>query len=216
MSVVRPRFEPGFPFAADNLWRGANFVVQRLLPKVWDFELVGRNAITEGPLVVAVNHFSHLDPVASAVAAERPARYLGVDELFGQSKFFDGITYYLGVIPMPRGRVPLQAMRAALNHLNEGGAVGLFPEGRRVSEWGESPPKQGAAWLARRMARGLRRTSTARALSVVRGFFRWCAHNRVLENHAIGAVRTPRLPRAVPRPLSEEQALAVLLDLSRR
>ena len=150
MSVVRPRFEPGFPFAAHNLWRGANFVVQGLLPKVWDFELVGRNAITEGPLVVAVNHFSHLDPVASAVAAERSARYLGVDELFGQSKFFDGITYYLGVIPMPRGRVPLQAMRAALNHLNEGGAVGLFPEGRRVSELGESSPKQGAAWLARR------------------------------------------------------------------
>ena len=27
----------------------------------------------------------------------------------------------------------------------------MFPEGRRVAEWGESPPKQGAAWLAYRL-----------------------------------------------------------------
>ncbi len=73
-------------------------------------------------------------------------------------------------------------------------------------------PADFRAWLARRMARGLRRTSTARALAVVRSFFRWCGRNRVLENHAIGAVRTPRLPRALPRPLSEEQALAVIAD----
>ncbi len=150
MSLVKPRLEPGFPFAAHNLWTGANVVVQRLLPRVWDFELVGRNAITEGPMVVAVNHFSHLDAVAAAVAAERPVRFLGVDELFGRSKFFDGITYYIGIIPMPRGTVPLQAMRVSLDHLDQGGAVGLFPEGRRVAEWGESPPKQGAAWLAMR------------------------------------------------------------------
>ena len=150
MSLVKPRLEPGFPFAAHNLWAGANVVVQRILPRMWDFELVGRNAITEGPMVVAVNHFSHLDVVAAAVAAERPVRFLGVDELFGRSKFFDGITYYMGVIPMPRGNVPLQAMRVSLDHLDQGGAVGLFPEGRRVAEWGESPPKQGAAWLAMR------------------------------------------------------------------
>ncbi len=150
MSLVKPRLEPGFPFAAHNLWAGANVVVQRILPRMWDFELVGRNAITEGPMVVAVNHFSHLDAVAAAVAAERPVRFLGVDELFGRSKFFDGITYYMGIIPMPRGAVPLQAMRVSLDHLDQGGAVGLFPEGRRVAEWGESPPKQGAAWLAMR------------------------------------------------------------------
>lgn len=150
MSVVKPRFEPGFPFAAHNLWTGANWAVQKLLPKVWDFELVGRNAVEDGPLVIAANHFSHLDPVAAAVAAERPVRFLGVDELFGGSRFFDGLTYYMGVIPMPRGTVPLRAMRVAMDHLGAGGAVGLFPEGRRVSEWGESSPKQGAAWLAMR------------------------------------------------------------------
>ena len=104
-----------------------------------------------GPVVVAANHFSHIDPVVAAVAAGRPTRFLGVDELFGRSRFFDGLTYFLGVIPMPRGTVPLRSMRTAVDQLASGGGVTLFPEGRRVSEWGESPPKEGAAWLARRM-----------------------------------------------------------------
>jgi 1-acyl-sn-glycerol-3-phosphate acyltransferase len=148
VSVIQPRIESGFPFAAHNLWRGAHSIVRRALPRVWDFEVVGENAFPYGPLVVAANHFSHVDPFVAAVAIGRPTRFLGVDELFGRSRFFDGLTYYLGVIPMPRGTVPLQSMRTALNHLEGGGAVALFPEGRRVSEWGESPPKQGAAWLA--------------------------------------------------------------------
>lgn len=149
--MIKPRFEPGFPFAAHNLWQGANWAVQRVLPRVWDYQQVGTNVVRRGPLVVASNHFSHLDPFFAAVALERQTRFLGVDELFGRSRFFDGLTYYLGVIPMPRGRIPLQAMRTAVTHLEEGGAVALFPEGRRVSEWGESPPKQGAAWLAFRL-----------------------------------------------------------------
>ena len=151
VSVIKPRFRPGFPVVAHNLWRGADKVVGRVLPRVWDFEVIGRNVVRHGPLVIAANHFSHLDPFVAAVAAGRPTRFLGVDELFGRSRFFDGLTYYLGVIPMPRGTVPLGAMRTALHHLADGGAVALFPEGRRVAEWGETPPKQGAAWLAFRM-----------------------------------------------------------------
>ncbi len=76
---------------------------------------------------------------------------MGVDELFGRSRFFDGLTYYLGVVPMPRGTVPLRSLRTAINQLEAGGGVTLFPEGRRVSNWGESPPKEGAAWLAKRV-----------------------------------------------------------------
>jgi len=148
VSVIQPRFEPGFPLGTFNLWRGAQWAVWRALPRLWDFEVVGENAVPHGPVVIAANHFSHVDPFVAAVAAERPTRFLGVDELFGRSRFFDGLTYYFGVIPMPRGTVPLQSMRTALSHLAAGGGVTLFPEGRRVSEWGESPPKQGAAWLA--------------------------------------------------------------------
>ncbi len=103
-----------------------------------------------GPLVVAANHFSHLDPVLTGIVARRPIRYLAVDELYGNSRFFDNLTFWLGAIPLTRTGVPLSALRLALAELDRGGAVGLYPEGVRVWTWGEVEPKRGAAWLAHR------------------------------------------------------------------
>jgi len=100
--------------------------------------------------VVSANHYAHVDPVVVALTVRRPIRFLAVDELFGSSRFFDGLTHWLGAIPMSRTRAPLGALRSALGELAAGGTVGLFPEGVRVWHWGESPPRRGAAWLARR------------------------------------------------------------------
>ena len=61
-------------------------------------------------------------------------------------------------------------------------------------------------WLAARAGRGLQRTSTARALSVIRGFFRWLQKHGLAENAAIAAIRTPKVPRSVPRALSQREA----------
>ena len=66
------------------------------------------------------------------------------------------------------------------------------------------------AYLARRAMAGSARTSTARALSVLRGFFRFLERTERAGNPALGAVRTPRLPRPVPRPLAEAEAMAVI------
>ncbi len=66
------------------------------------------------------------------------------------------------------------------------------------------------AWLARRTREGLARSSTARALSVVRGFFRYLDREGLVHNAAISAVRSPKLPHAVPRALSVDEAAEVL------
>jgi len=66
------------------------------------------------------------------------------------------------------------------------------------------------AWLAARQQRGLRRTSTVRALSTVRNFFQWTARTGRASNAAVKAVRSPRLPRQVPKALSADDAEAVL------
>ena len=71
------------------------------------------------------------------------------------------------------------------------------------------------AWLARRAADGYARTSTARALSAVRVFFRHLEREGVPVSAALALVRAPRIPRGVPRPLSEGQAKAVV-DLEGR
>ena len=58
------------------------------------------------------------------------------------------------------------------------------------------------AWMARRAADGLSRSSTARAMSVLRGFFRWLEREGYGANHAIRAMRSPKRPLGIPKPLT--------------
>lgn len=67
------------------------------------------------------------------------------------------------------------------------------------------------AWMARRASDGLSRSSTARAMSVLRGFFRWLEREGHGANHAIRAMRSPRRPQGIPKPLSVDDT-ALLLD----
>lgn len=66
------------------------------------------------------------------------------------------------------------------------------------------------AWLARKAADGLAGSSRARAVSSVRAFFRWLDRSGRLHNAAIGTLRTPRLPRSLPKPLTEGDAARIL------
>lgn len=124
--------------------------VVRGLARWWlDFRVVGE-PLPPGPLVVAANHFAHIDPVIVSVTVDRPVRYLALDELFGRSLIFDFVSLWLGAIPLAREGVPLSAMRTALGELEAGGTVGVFPEGRRVAAWGDAESKGGGAWLSLR------------------------------------------------------------------
>lgn len=66
------------------------------------------------------------------------------------------------------------------------------------------------AYLAARTQEGLSKTSLARAMSTLRGFYKWADRAGTLHNPAITTVRTPRPPRHVPRPLAEDEAVEAL------
>ena len=67
------------------------------------------------------------------------------------------------------------------------------------------------AWMAGRATDGAGRSSIARAMSVIRGFFRWLERNGHGANQAIRAMRSPRLPQSIPKPLTVADA-DLLLD----
>jgi integrase/recombinase XerC len=67
------------------------------------------------------------------------------------------------------------------------------------------------AFLAARAAEGAGASSRARALSSIRGFYRWCDKGGVLHNPHIGRLRGPKQPATLPRALSPGET-AVLLD----
>ncbi len=116
---------------------------------VASLEVNGREHIPEsGPVVFVPNHVSLLDPPIVSLVTARYARFLALDELFGRNRAFDAVTKHFGTIPMSRVYPPLSAMKASLQHLDDGGALVIFPEGRRVAYWGENPSKRGAGWLA--------------------------------------------------------------------
>lgn len=71
-------------------------------------------------------------------------------------------------------------------------------------------PADFRAWLARGSADGLARSSSARKLSVLRGFFRFLAKHKFLSNAALATLRTPKLPQSVPKALSEDEAASAL------
>ncbi len=69
------------------------------------------------------------------------------------------------------------------------------------------------SWLAARHHEGFTATSTARAPSVIRGFFRYLEKEGACENAAIFHVRTPKLPKSLPKSLDESQAIASLSNI---
>jgi integrase/recombinase XerC len=66
------------------------------------------------------------------------------------------------------------------------------------------------AFMAASRARGLSPRSLARALSAVRGFHRWLAEAEGAEAPAALALRGPKAPRRLPRPVSVEGARAAV------
>jgi integrase/recombinase XerC len=62
------------------------------------------------------------------------------------------------------------------------------------------------AFITHRRAEGLGAGGVQRALAAIRSFYKFLAREGVLENAAPKAVKTPRIRRPLPRPLSAEDA----------
>jgi len=71
-------------------------------------------------------------------------------------------------------------------------------------------PNDFRAFLARRAQDGLERGSLARGLSVLRGFLRFLQRRGLAATTAVAALRSPKLPHSVPKPLTIEDAASSL------
>ena len=66
------------------------------------------------------------------------------------------------------------------------------------------------SYLAHRAALKNGRSSIARSLSTIRNLFQWLERRDLIENGVIWSVRTPKVPRTLPRPLSIKEARQVI------
>lgn len=101
----------------------------------------------EGPLIVASNHRSYLDPVILASFLPRRVYHMAKRELFANPLFARLITFF-GAFPVDRETARASTFRTALRLLRLNGAVVIFPEGGIVSSTAEAELKEGVGMLA--------------------------------------------------------------------
>ena len=71
-------------------------------------------------------------------------------------------------------------------------------------------------WLADMAARDLARSTIARRVSALRGFYRFCGRTGRLTVEDLSWLRAPRPAKSVPKPVSEADASALLAAIFRR
>lgn len=138
--------------SAPYLW----FVFCRWLVRVMIFQFSGgvkgigrENVPMKGPVIIAPVHVSHLDPPAIACSHPRQARYMAKEELFA-NKWTAKLIRSLGAFPVKRGEGDTESMRVALEILNQGMALVVFPEGTRGEGKTLQALSRGVAVLAKK------------------------------------------------------------------
>jgi 1-acyl-sn-glycerol-3-phosphate acyltransferase len=93
-------------------------------------QVVGQDLLpAKGPTILMANHDSAWDPVVVGVAVQhRQIRALAKASLW-KTKPMAWVLDHMGQIPIDRGRSDTAALTAAIDHLQRGQCIGIFPEG---------------------------------------------------------------------------------------
>ncbi len=89
----------------------------------------GEHVPEKGPVILASNHRSNMDPVLLASALKRPVAFMAKAELFVGP--LGWIMRWIGQFPVRRGGIDREALRRTDAVLARGSMLGLFPEGTR-------------------------------------------------------------------------------------
>lgn len=107
----------------------------------------------DGPVIIAANHASNLDPVVIGSwlvpTLGRRLQWLGKKELFDWP-VLGYIARHGGVHPVDRSTADVEAFRLAARILAEGHPLFVFPEGTRSPDGTLQPARDGVAVLALR------------------------------------------------------------------
>jgi 1-acyl-sn-glycerol-3-phosphate acyltransferase len=115
--------------------------LKRVLPPVlrrfFAFHVSGLEHVPEqGPFIVAANHANYLDGVVLATALPRKISFLVMPRVYRATPLHPYFHDHVGSIPVSLARPDPGAIRRALRVLEQGGVVGIFPEGP-FSQYGQ-------------------------------------------------------------------------------
>lgn len=113
------------------LYRFAYSFIPTFWKLLFRMEIRGSEHIPlEGAVLLASNHRSNLDPFFLGASCPRQIHFMAKAELWKVGAL-GRVIEALGAFPVNRGEADRQAVRRALEVLEQGAVVGLFPEGHR-------------------------------------------------------------------------------------
>ena len=102
--------------------------------------------IQQGPVLLAMNHQSYLDPPFAGSACNRAVYYLARKSLL-KGKFFGWLLPKLNVIPVDQEGGDRSALKALIGILRSGNGALVFPEGSRTLDGKLQPALPGVGFV---------------------------------------------------------------------
>ena len=114
------------------------------------WKVIGRENIPKtGGVILCGNHVSYIDPPALGGGATRPVHFMAKLELF-RIPVLGFLIRHVGAFQVKRGTADRTALRKAVELLESGEVVGMFPEGARSLDGKLKPPEAGVGMIALR------------------------------------------------------------------
>jgi 1-acyl-sn-glycerol-3-phosphate acyltransferase len=96
----------------------------------------------DGPVILAANHASFIDPFLIGSGPHRPINYLARENLF-HNPVLGWVLRSWNAVPVDRDGGGAAGLRAILGRLKAGGGIVLFPEGTRTHDGRLQPARAG-------------------------------------------------------------------------
>ncbi|MBN2328101.1 MAG: 1-acyl-sn-glycerol-3-phosphate acyltransferase [Candidatus Omnitrophica bacterium] len=129
-------------------YRIQRFLIRTLTRGYFRLQIEGlENIPSSGPLLLAANHCSLLDPPLIGLVTPRQITYLAKEELFS-IPFLGWWLRWIGSQSVARGKGDVRILRVALRLLKEDKTLLIFPEGTRSADGKVKSLENGLAWLA--------------------------------------------------------------------
>lgn len=146
-----PRYDSPDWDDAPLLYRFLYRTIRRPIRTVFRVNARGIHRIPgDGGVVLAMNHFSWIDPLVIADVCPRPIYFLAKKELF-ENRILRRLLDNLNQIEIDReAGGNEESLRRAREKLEEGGVIGVYPEGTRSNYGNLLRAKRGVARLALR------------------------------------------------------------------
>jgi 1-acyl-sn-glycerol-3-phosphate acyltransferase len=127
-----------------NFYYWIGYHLSRLAGRLFfRFRVIHRERmIQSGPVILAMNHQSYLDPPLAGTTCDRPIYFLARRTLL-DVPLLGWVLPKLNVIPVNQEGVDRSAIKAVIRTLKAGNGVLLFPEGSRTLDGNLQPAEPG-------------------------------------------------------------------------